>query len=107
MTALGAQDAAFYFMYFMALLFVAGYSRIFPWWTHYIGRSLVAFDLVVMVTLFPGFLHLLFHVSTSGSFYIWYRTTCYAVSGITFGWRLRAVRRASKKEDHNNELVRT
>jgi hypothetical protein len=84
-----------------AVLFIINYSRRADWWRYSIGRTVVSFDVTIIVTLLPRVIRLLFGFSASSLFYVWYSAAALAVvTGVAL-WRTAVINRVQNEADND------
>jgi hypothetical protein len=88
MTVAGFDEFALLFSFWSSLVFIVGYTLISPWWRHMVGRSIVAMDVALMLTLLPSALHLMFGLSPRAGFFGWYDGFGFILVGLIALWRL-------------------
>lgn len=72
-----------------ALLFIVAYTILTRWYTSSIGITIVLLDLMICVTLLPGVLQYVFHVSVTGSeFWTFLSLGAVAAVPLIIMWRL-------------------
>jgi hypothetical protein len=92
-----AVDAAVVFFAFGAqVLFIAGYSRLAPWWRHEVGRAMVALCGALALALLPSVLHYAAGVNLTYRWFAWYYRASLAAVGVVTLWRLWVVWRVQR-----------
>jgi drug/metabolite transporter (DMT)-like permease len=77
------------FAFISALVFMAGYTVMAPWWRTAIGRARISLDFGIAVALSPTFLHLMFGIRVENSvFFDWYQICAIAFVGCVSLWNL-------------------
>lgn len=75
--------------FFSALVFIAAYSLLAPWWRYSIGRTIVALDAAVALTLLPQTLHMLFGVHVLSDIrWAWFTLVTFGAVPVVILWRL-------------------
>lgn len=70
-----------------AVVFVATYSVLAPWWRSPIGRAMVTLDTAIAVTLAPSILHRFFGVAIASIGFMWLLFACLCVVAGATLWR--------------------
>ena len=78
-----ALPAAFW----AALIFISTYTVLAPWWRTSIGRTIVAMDAGIMLTLLPAVLHLYLGVSEGSPSYAWFTLCAFLLVPSSILWR--------------------
>lgn len=92
-------NAAVITAFLSALVFIVNYSIRADWWRYSIGKTVVVLDMAVVVTLLPRVVKLVFGLSGSSLFYIWYSAAClFLVAGVTL-WRTTVINRVQAENE--------
>lgn len=98
--------AADYAICIGSALFVVLYSVFAPWWADPMGRSIVAFDVALLLALLPSALHYAFGLNVAHPWFAWYDlVSLWTIAAVT-AWRIVAIvrvhrgSRASQASDH-------
>lgn len=81
-----------------AVLFVAVYSLLAPWWHNPLGRTIVALDGGIILTLLPHMLRLVLGVNEAGTFYAWFEFLAFMLVPASILWRTWILLRIHRSE---------
>ena len=97
-------QAVVLFSFITALMFIAGYTVLAPWWKSEIGWARVSLDFGIAVALSPTFIHVTFgvHVDNSPAF-AWYAISAIAFVGLVSLWNLALVARVQTKRQRRQD----
>lgn len=71
-----------------SLAFIVLYSVLAPWWRYSIGRSIVALDGALSLTLLPSVVHHMFGFrSAADPFFAWFTVGAFALVPCVIVWR--------------------
>lgn len=74
--------------WYAAALFVAVYTMMAPWWRNPLGRTMVALDGAIVLTLGPHMLRLWFGVSEMSAGYAYFELCAFLVVPLAISWRI-------------------
>lgn len=92
------------FAFISALLFIAGYTVMAPWWKSEIGWARISLDFGIAMALSPAFLHMAFGVRVDNSVvFDWYTIGAIAFVGCVSLWNLFLVARVQTKRQRRQD----
>ena len=90
-----------------SIAFIAIYTLLAPWWQSMIGRSIVALDAALSLTLLPSVIHHLFGATSAEStFFAWFTLTAFAMVPCVIVWRAVILIRIQLRGKPDEEMDR-
>ena len=84
-------EAAVWFAWSCALLFLVGYSLRAPWWRYIEGRALAAHGVAFLLLTTPFIVRYATDLNLGNAAFAWYYIGSFAVAGLIELWRLTVV----------------
>jgi hypothetical protein len=74
--------------WYAAALFIAVYTALAPWWRNPLGRTMVALDGAIVLTLGPHMLRLWFGLNEASAAYAWFELGAFLIVPLAILWRV-------------------